>query len=145
MLMQKPFTLQIVSHLVGSASISTHINLNRHLCRSRLEDWCTTPSQLNKIMIKRSPYQNIQVTGLGWPSRPKPVTQTSRGTTCLRQHMSNTDRQGKQSVQAGNLSILSKIEVPRVQQVLRDWVRAQAHLQPKLEPKPRPDPWDNQT
>jgi len=34
---------------------------------------CITPSQLNKIMIKRSPYQNIQVTGLGWPNRPKAV------------------------------------------------------------------------
>ena len=38
----------IVSHLAGSASISTHITLDRHLCRSRLGDWCTTPSQLNK-------------------------------------------------------------------------------------------------
>jgi len=28
---------------------------------------------------------------------------------------------------------------------LKGLVRAQAHSQPKLEPKPRPGPWDNQT
>jgi len=38
-----------IPHLAGPASISTHITLDRHLCRSRLGDWCTTPSPLNKI------------------------------------------------------------------------------------------------
>jgi len=47
-----------VSHLAGPASISTHITLDWYLCRSRLGNWCTTPSQLNKTIPI---YQSIQV------------------------------------------------------------------------------------
>jgi len=43
------FSLKIVPHLTGPARISTHVTLDRHLYRPRLGDWCTTPSQLNRI------------------------------------------------------------------------------------------------